>query len=303
MRSATRSTDTIESAAGVHAPGTPVSSVIQPEIWGVLNVTPDSFSDGGQHATLEAALERALAMTRRGASVIDVGGESSRPRGKTYGDGATHVPVDDELMRVVPVVQALVERGIRVSVDTVKPEVARASLEVGASVINDIHGGRDPELLEVVAAAGAEVVLMHNRGRGEVTSPNTDYSDVVDEVESELRFAIDRAREAGIARERIWIDPGIGFAKTAKQSARVLRATARLRALGARILIGASRKSLIAALAPNADGSTPGPNDRLPGSLVAVLEALRGGADAVRVHDVAATFQALRFAHALAEVE
>ena len=298
MRSATRSTDTIEGAAGVHAPGTLVSSV-RPEIWGVLNVTPDSFSDGGQHATLPSALDRALEMSRLGAAVIDVGGESSRPRGKTYGDGAVHVPLEDELQRVVPVVEALVQRGIRVSVDTVKPEVARATLAAGASVINDIRGGRDSNLLAAVADADAEVVLMHNRGRGEVASPNIDYDDVVANVHSELRDAIDRARSAGVAAERIWIDPGIGFAKTARQSARVLRATAQLRTLGARILIGASRKSLIAALAPNADGSAPSPQERLAGSLVAALEALRGGADAVRVHDVAATYQALRFARAL----
>lgn len=314
MRSAARSIDTAEGAGGARASGTAVSSGIaascgssmfsvRPRIWGVLNVTPDSFSDGGEHLSPESALERALAMVAAGASVIDVGGESSRPKGVTYGEGATHVPAADELARVLPVVEALVARAVRVSVDTVKAEVAEKVLGAGAAIINDIQGGRSRALLDAVAAAGAEIVLMHNRGRGEVCAPNTDYANVVEDVVSELGEAVERARDAGIAQDRIWVDPGIGFAKTAQQSARLLRDTAALRSLKARVLVGASRKSFIAALAPNADGSAPDPSERLAGSLVAVIEALRGGADAVRVHDVRATHQALRFANALAEVE
>lgn len=302
MRSAARSIHEAEGAGGARASGTLVAST-RPQIWGVLNVTPDSFSDGGEHATLDAALRRGLAMISRGASVVDVGGESSRPKGATYGDGAIHVPIDEELRRVVPVVEALVARGARVSVDTIKPVVAKAVLNAGAAIINDIQGGRDEALLEAVAEAGGEIVLMHNRGRGEVSSPNTDYGDVVRDVLDELHGSVERARAAGIARERIWVDPGLGFAKTAEQSARLLRETAALRALETRILVGASRKSFIATLAPDADGSTPDPSERLAGSLVAVIEAMRGGADAVRVHDVRATHQALRFAEALAKTE
>ena len=305
MRSAARSIHSSEEAAGQRAHGTLAASVdpsVVPAIWGVLNVTPDSFSDGGTHLALDAAVSRAFEMVAAGATVVDVGGESSRPPGLTYGEGASQVSQQEELARVLPVVEALVARGLRVSVDTVKPEVARRALQAGAAIINDIRGGRERALLDAVAAAGAEVVLMHNRGRGEVCAPNTDYADVVAEVTDELGEAIERAVAAGVARDAIWVDPGIGFAKTAVQSARMLRATASLRALGCRVLVGASRKSFIAALAPDADGAAPGPTDRLAGSLVAVLEAARGGADAVRVHDVRATHQALSFAQALAGV-
>ncbi|MEM9074152.1 MAG: dihydropteroate synthase [Myxococcota bacterium] len=266
-------------------------------LWGVLNVTPDSFSDGGRFETVERALAHAEAMLAAGADVIDVGGESSRPAGRTYGDGALRVPVEEELRRVVPVVEGLVARGAVVSVDTVKAEVAAAALEAGAHIINDVSGGSE-SLLEVVAAHDAEVVLMHNRGRGEVAGPNIAYDNVVDEVLEELAYSTQRAISAGVARARIWIDPGIGFAKTAEQSATLLGATERFVATGQRVLVGASRKSFIAALAPCPSGEPPGPQQRLAGSLAAVTLAAVGGAHAIRVHDVAESLQALRVTEA-----
>jgi len=274
-----------------------------PAIWGVLNVTPDSFSDGGVHLDTADAIAHGLAMVRAGAKVIDVGGESSRPKGKDYGDGATEVDVAEELRRVLPVVRALAAR-VTVSVDTIKPEVAGAVFEAGATILNDIRCGHDPALLEVVARHGAELVLMHNRGRapaawGEVAPPNTDYDDVVADVQAELRQALQRAVEAGVARERIWLDPGVGFAKTASQSGEVIRALPALVAGGQRVLLGASRKSFIARLAPNADGSLPSPAEREAGTAVTCALASLHRVHAVRVHDVAAMRQASVLAHSL----
>ena len=271
------------------------------EIWGALNVTPDSFSDGGQFFEPVRALARAQEMLREGADVIDVGGESSRPAGATYGEGSMHVPVEEELARVLPVVRALARAGHRVSVDTVKAEVARAVLDEGAQIINDVSCGQGPELLERVARSGAELVLMHNRGRGQVSPPFTVYGFVVADVARELEEARERAERAGVPRARIWFDPGVGFAKTAAQSMAVLAALPRLVALGQRVLVGASRKSFIAKVAATPEGREPAPNERLPGTLASVLAAAHDGAHAVRVHDVAEAWQALAFDRALLE--
>ncbi|AKF07604.1 dihydropteroate synthase [Sandaracinus amylolyticus] len=269
------------------------------EIWGVLNVTPDSFSDGGRFVALGAAIEHAERMRADGADVIDVGGASSRPAGKTYGAGAPDIAPSEEIARVAPVIDALVARGMRVSIDTARGEVADAALARGASIVNDVTMGADDALLDAVARRGAELVLMHSRGGGRVDATTTAYRDVVEDVLAELRAAIARALSRGVRAERIWIDPGVGFAKTPAQSAALIGATSRFVASGHRVLVGASRKSFIGQLAPDASGAAPAPDARLGGSLAAVTAAVLGGAHAVRVHDVAVSRQAALVALAM----
>ncbi|MEM9190638.1 MAG: dihydropteroate synthase [Myxococcota bacterium] len=270
------------------------------ELWGVLNVTPDSFSDGGRFVDPDRALHHAESLIGAGAEVIDVGGESSRPAGKSYGAGASLVSPAEELARVLPLVEGLRERfSVTVSVDTVKPSVAKAALSAGARIINDVSTRADPELLHAVASAGGTLVRMHNRGRGEISGANIAYRDLLGEVSEELLTERDRALSAGIPADRIWLDPGIGFAKTAAQSAELIARTDELAALGHPLLVGASRKSFIGALAPNADGTTPAPTERLAGSLVAHLVAAGKGARALRVHDVAEMRQALEMVKGL----
>jgi dihydropteroate synthase len=268
------------------------------QLWGVLNVTPDSFSDGGRWIALEDAIAHAERMRSEGADVIDVGGASSRPPGRTYGAGAAPVGEDEESARVVPVVRELAARGMRVSVDTTRAGVARRAIEAGASIVNDVSMGASDALLEVAAAGGAEVALMHTRGGGRVDAGTTAYRDVAAEVIAELERAVERAVQHGVPAAAIWIDPGIGFAKTAAQSAAVIGATEKLAAAAARwgargVLVGASRKSFVAALAPRADGTEVPPGERLAGSLAALAIAALGGARAVRVHDVAESRQAV----------
>jgi len=272
------------------------------QIWGVLNVTPDSFSDGGDNLDPGSALGLAERMLADGADVIDVGGESSRPAGGTYGDGAAHVSAAEEAERVLPVVARLArELRARVSIDTVKGEIAKRALGSGATIVNDVSGGEDPELLRAVAAAGAELVLMHNRGRGEVTGENTRYGDVARDVREELLRCVARAIEAGVRRERIWLDPGIGFAKTARESLELILRTPELVETGFPVLVGSSRKSFVAELAPDASGERPDPRHRLGGTAATVTLAVLGGARAVRVHDVAPMRQAVRLAEAARE--
>jgi dihydropteroate synthase len=263
----------------------------------VLNVTPDSFSDGGLYLAPDAAIARAKAMLAEGADVIDIGGASSRPRGATYGEGAAEVSVQLERARVLPVVEVLArELGAVVSVDTTRAEVAEAAMAAGARIVNDVSMGASDALLAVVARRGAELVLMHTRGGGEVSPENTRYDDPIADVVRELDHACARARAAGVASEKLWVDPGLGFAKTAAQSARLLAHGRALTTLGARVLVGASRKSFLGVLAEH-DGVRPGPDARLPASLAAAVVAVREGADAVRVHDVAATREALAVWH------
>lgn len=266
------------------------------ELWGVLNVTPDSFSDGGEFMALERALAQAERMLAEGASVIDVGGESSRPPGATYGAGAVEVSAAEEIARVVPVIAALSSRGVRVSVDTVKPQVAEAAVKAGARIINDVSCGRSLELMRVAAEAGAELVLMHNRGRGERSGTNVVYDNVITDVRDELMRALERAVSAGVRREAIWLDPGVGFAKTAAQSAALVAATPTLVATGQRVLVGPSRKSFVAELAVEKGAQLPAPAERLGGTAAAVVVAVLGGAHAVRVHDVREMHQAVRLA-------
>jgi len=271
-----------------------------PELWGVINATPDSFSDGGLYLDPGAAIDHGRRLLEQGADVLDVGGESSRPAGRTYGEGFEHVPAAVEIARVVPVIEVLArELGARVSIDTVKPEVAVAALAAGASIVNDVQCAKDPGLAQAAAAAGADYVIMHNRGRGEVRSPHTDYGDTVQDVLRELLAAAERVERAGVPRASVWLDPGLGFAKTAGQSAALLSSLGRFRKTGYRVVVGPSRKSFIAELAPNPSGEAPSVDDRLGGTAAAVAVCVAARVDAVRVHDMRVMRQLVRVAEAL----
>ncbi len=255
---------------------------------GVLNVTPDSFSDGGRFLDPGAAVDHALRLASEGADLIDVGGESTRP-------GAPEVPEEEELRRVIPVLSRLARARfpVPVSIDTSSAVVARAALDTGAALVNDVRGLADPALARVVAEAGTPVVLMHMRGTPRDMRERATYRDVVGEVRAELSAAMARAEGAGVQRERILLDPGIGFAKTAEQSMQVLARLSEFLSLGRPILVGPSRKSFIGAIT----GAPP--DERLAGTLAAVTAAVLSGAAFVRVHDVAASRQAARVAAAL----
>lgn len=255
---------------------------MQTRIMGILNVTPDSFSDGGRLASAEAAVAAGVALHRAGAAIVDVGGESTRP-------GAAPVPAAEELARVLPVVEGLVAAGVPVSIDTMKPEVMAAATQAGATMINDVTAlGFAPESLAVAAASGAEVVLMHMAGTPQTMQETPHYDDVVEEVLAFLAARIAAAEAAGIPRARIIADPGIGFGKGLDHNLALLRRLERFHALGVPLLVGASRKSLIPAIAGPAT-----PEKRLGGSLALALRAAEAGAAWVRVHDVAETAQAL----------
>jgi dihydropteroate synthase len=259
-----------------------------PFLMGIVNATPDSFSDGGRFLEPAAAIDRALRLADEGADAVDVGGESTRP-------GAPPVPEAEELRRVVPVVEALRARRfpLPVSVDTTKPGVARAALAAGADLVNDVSCLADPALARAAAEAGAPLVLMHTRGTPADMASRTVYGDVVAEVARELEAALGRAEAAGLPRARVILDPGIGFAKTAAQSLALLARLPELRSLGRPLLVGPSRKSFIGA----ATGAAL--EERLPGTLAAVAAAVLAGAEWVRVHDVGAARQAARLAAAI----
>lgn len=273
-------------------------------VWGVLNVTHDSFSDGGRYLDPRGAIAHAELLIRHGATVIDIGGASSRPAGQAYGAGAAAPTAQQELDRVAPVVEAVAAaidgHRVAISIDTTQPEVARAALRLGASIVNDVSCAGSPALLDATASAGASYVVMHTRGKGEVAPPNTRYGDVCSEVAAELLAGAERALQSGIARERIWLDPGVGFAKTAAQSIEVLAKLERLVALGYPVLVGASRKGFIAEVAPYASGQKPSPLEREAGSIAVLAAAVLKGAQAVRVHEVAEARQAVLVAEALA---
>ena len=260
----------------------------RPLVMGVLNLTPDSFSDGGRFLDPEPALEHGRAMLAAGADLVDLGAESTRPAGKTYGAGADTVPADEELARLLPVLEALrAETDAALSVDTRKGAVARAALAAGADLVNDVSALGDPELADAVATAGCPVVLMHSRGELADMHLHARYDDVVAEVRAELASALARAEVAGIDRAQVVLDPGIGFAKTRVHNLALLRCLDALAALGRPLLVGASRKSFIGELT----GAPPA--GRLSGSLAAVAWAAWHGAAILRVHDVAATAQFL----------
>jgi dihydropteroate synthase len=258
-------------------------------VMGIVNVTPDSFSDGAMFATAEEAVAHGARLVDEGADLVDVGGESTRP-------GSDPVEFDEELGRVVPVIEGLAKArpGTPISVDTSKPEVAIAALDAGASVVNDIAGGRNSALLETVSRSGAGVVLMHMLGEPKTMQDDPRYDDVVAEVHEFLRERIEAAVFAGIPEERICIDPGIGFGKTVDHNLALLRAVPALRMLGAAVMVGASRKGFIGTLTGVED-----PAARLEGSLAVAVLAAAHGADLVRVHDVEATVRALKVADAI----
>lgn len=262
-------------------------------IMGVLNVTPDSFSDGGRFAEQHAAVARGLALFEAGADIVDVGGESTRP------GGAQRVPAEEERRRVVPVIHGLRDAGAGlISVDTTRGEVARAALEAGADLVNDVSGFRfDPELARVVAESGAPAVVMHLRGDFATMHAKPGYDDVMREIVSELRESLERGASAGVEHSRTIVDPGIGFAKDAAHSLEALRRLAELHDLGRPILVGPSRKSFIGKLLGQPAG------ERLMGTAAAVTACVLAGAHIVRVHDVAEMLQVVRVADAIAGAE
>lgn len=260
------------------------------KVMGIVNVTPDSFSDGGRLGSVAAAVAHGLTLVDQGADVLDVGGESTRP-------GADPVPADVELDRVLPVIAGLrAAWSGPISIDTMKPEIARAAVGAGATIWNDVTAlGHSPDSLAVAAELGCEVVLMHMQGEPRTMQAEPRYDDVVADVVAWLSDRAEAAVAAGVARERIWLDPGIGFGKTAAHN---LELTARLDTLiatGFPVMYGASRKRTIQAVDPTATAAT----DRLGGSLALALEAARNGAAMIRVHDVRETVQALKMLAAL----
>ena len=261
------------------------------QVMGILNVTPDSFSDGGEFLAVEDAVSRAAEMLSEGASIIDVGGESTRP-------GAEPVPPEDEMDRVLPVVEALTDEfpDALLSIDTYKPEVARAALDAGAHILNDVTGLRhDPAMAEVAAAADAPLILMHSKGTpGDLTAPR-EYADVTAEVRDALAQSIEAAEAEGV--DSIVIDPGFGFGKSHAQNRRLINEIDELLTLDRPLLMGVSRKSTIGATLGTPDAPAP-VEDRLFGSLGATAVGVIRGASLVRTHDVAATTEMLTMLNA-----
>jgi dihydropteroate synthase len=266
-----------------------------PRLAGVVNLTPDSFSDGGRYLDPERAVEHALRLVEEGADLLDLGAESTRPGGGVYGNGARTVAAGEELGRLLPVLERLRPRvAVPISVDTRKAAVARAALEAGADLVNDVSALGDPGMAAVVTGAACPIVLMHSRGELATMQTGIAFGDVVAEVGEELGALRARAEDAGIERARIVLDPGLGFGKTAAQNLELLRRLDELAALGSPLLVGASRKSFLG------DVTGAPPAERLEGSLAAALWAARGGAAILRVHDVLATRRFLAVSHAIA---
>lgn len=257
----------------------PVQSLLErfpgPALMGIVNVTPDSFSDGGSFATADAAIAHGFDLVTAGAAIVDVGGESTRP-------GADPVGFDEERQRIVPVVEGLARRGAVVSIDTSKAEVAEAALAAGATMVNDVTALGDPAMAGVVAAADADLCVMHMQGTPRTMQDDPRYDDVVAEVAAFLEERVDRAVAAGVRRERIAVDPGIGFGKTVDHNLALLDGVAEIALrTGCPVLVGASRKRFLGALIGDAE------RDRTVASVAAALRAVRAGAWMLRVHDVA----------------
>jgi dihydropteroate synthase len=266
---------------------------------GVVNVTPDSFSDGGKWLDADIAVQHGLELIDHGADIVDVGGESTRP-------GALRIDAEEELRRVIPVVTGLAAQGVTVSVDTMRAEVAERALDGGAALINDVSGGRaDARMTQVAAASGAPIVLMHWRGHAEGMQKLTDYDDVVKDVVAELGAQVDEALSAGVRPEQVVVDPGLGFSKTGEQNWTVLANLDAFTALGYPLLVAASRKrflgELLAVESPES-GTVLRPTDQREAATAAIsVIAAQAGAWCVRVHEPAATADALRVVARLAE--
>ncbi len=256
---------------------------------GVLNVTPDSFSDGGEFNTPEAALAQAQRLVEAGVDILDIGGQSTRP-------GAEEISAAAELQRVLPVVKAVRSSlSVPISVDTTRASVAKAAVAVGADMVNDISGGTfDPDMFPVVAQLGVPIILMHIRGTPQTMQTLTDYHDLIGEIYELLEGQIQAAIQAGIGRSRLIIDPGIGFAKTAEQNIQLLQQLATFRSLGVPLLIGVSRKSFIGRIL-----NQPDPKQRVWGTAAACCAAIAAGSDILRVHDVAEMHDVCRVADAI----
>lgn len=268
------------------SPPPPLSDLLgrgRPMVMGVLNVTPDSFSDGGQFFSPDAAIAQARRMVADGADLLDIGAESTRPYG-----GATPVSAEEEKRRLAPVLPAVVALDVPVSIDAMKAGIAAWALDQGAVIVNDVWGlQRDPDMARLVAERAVPVIIMHNRTEADPAI------DIMQDMEEFFRRSLAIANEAGVGRDRIVLDPGIGFGKTPEQSMTALARLGRLRAFGLPLLVGASRKRFIDAVSPSQ------PQDRLGGSLAAHLLAVENGASIIRAHDVAPTVQALKVAQAI----
>ena len=259
----------------------------RPLVMGIINATPDSFSDGGQHMHCDAALAQAYRLLEEGADLLDIGGESTRP-------GATPVSLQQELDRVLPIIEGLRGAPAPISIDTSKPEVMRAAIAGGASMVNDINALQDAAAMQVVAASDVAVCLMHKQGKPQTMQSQPQYQNVIAEVGEFLRERITAAEAAGISRKRIVIDPGFGFGKTLEHNLALLRELKTLTALGVPILAGLSRKSMLGTL------TGQDVTQRMPASIAAAIIAVQRGASIVRVHDVRATVDALKILHAVA---
>jgi len=261
----------------------------RPRVMGIVNVTPDSFSDGGAHDTLEAAVAHGLTLAEEGADVLDIGGESTRP-------GAAEVALEEELRRTIPVIERLAkETSLPISIDTSKPEVMRAAVDAGAGIINDVYALRREGALDAAAGLGVPVVLMHMQGEPRSMQEAPQYDDVVADVHRFLAQRIFAAEMAGIEKKKIIVDPGFGFGKNTQHNLALLAQLERLAELGVPLLAGLSRKRTIGEIVGRSE-----PRDRMAGSVAAHLIAAQRGAKLLRVHDVAATVDALKVWHAVA---
>jgi dihydropteroate synthase len=257
-------------------------------VMGVVNATPDSFSDGGDHATVDAAVAHGLALVAEGADLVDVGGESTRP-------GAARVDVDEELARVVPVVRGLADRGVTVSVDTTRATVAAAALDAGAVLVNDVSAGvADPAMLPLVAERGVPYVAMHGRGSSADMQTRAAYADVVREVRDELAARLDACWSAGLAPDQVVLDPGLGFAKEADHNWALLRGLSEIAGLGRPLLVGASRKRFLGLLLGDGPEALRPPKERDDATTALTVVAAQAGAWAVRVHAVRPSADAVR---------
>jgi dihydropteroate synthase len=265
-------------------------SLDRPLIMGIVNVTPDSFSDGGLFAAAKSAIAHARLLIEEGADIIDIGGESTRP-------GAQAVSVDEERGRVLPVLEALNECGVPLSIDTSKPELMRDAIRAGAAMINDVNALRAPGALQIAAGSDAAVCFMHMQGTPQTMQVDPRYDDVVNEVKSFLTARVEAAQAAGIPRERIVVDPGFGFGKTKEHNLELFRKLDNFAELGVPVLVGLSRKSVLGKLTGRETA------DRVHASIASALLAVSKGAVIVRVHDVAATRDALAVYNALKQAE